>query len=246
MHAILSFYPAILLYGLVALLKLAGTDWGTDLPGMHAGIGAIFLLFGASVCHLVFVCQLGKRQQGYRLPQSFWVVATIAFVLMFLDSSFGVHERYALALGVPEVVFLLTYGIMFNAVALMNIRKVGIAFLLFFGAFGLCAVGAIAGDMSAAHEGMFTFNGKQYSFEQTLETLGCLMLACAFAVPAVRTLTLPLAIADTPSQRPAASMQAVRNADVQRQPDNAGAAPLPANPPAIQPGILGPGAANPV
>jgi len=193
MRAILIFYPAIALYGLVALLKLAGTDWGTDLPGMHAGIGAMFLMFGASLCHLVFVLQLGHRQQSYRLPQSFWVIATIAFVLMFLDSSFGVHERYASKLGVPEVAFLLTYGLMFNIVALLNIRKVGLAFLLFFGAFGLASVGAILGDMSAAHEGMFTFNGKQYSFEQTLETLGCLLLASAFAAPAIRTLGLPAA-----------------------------------------------------
>lgn len=193
MRALFIFYPAIALYGLVALLKLAGTDWGTDLPGMHAGIGAMFLMFGASICHLVFVLQLGKRQQGYRLPQSFWVIGTIAFVLMFLDSSFGVHERYASKLGVPEVAFLLAYGLMFNVAALLNIRKVGLAFLLFFGAFGLASVGAILGDMSAAHEGLFTFNGKQYSFEQTLETLGCLLLASAFAAPAIRTLGLQAA-----------------------------------------------------
>lgn len=212
MRALFIFYPAIALYGLVALLKLAGTDWGTDLPGMHAGIGAMFLMFGASICHLVFVLQLGKRQQGYRLPQSFWAIATIAFVLMFLDSSFGVHERYASTLGVPEVAFLLAYGLMFNLVALLNIRKVGLAFLLFFGAFGLVSVGAILGDMSAAHEGMFTFNGKQYSFEQTLETLGCLLLASAFAAPAIRTLGLqaaPLPASETPQVPVAATAAAV-------------------------------------
>lgn len=206
MRAIFAFYPAIALYGLVALLKLGGTDWGTDLPGMHAGIGAMFLMFGASICHLVFVLQLGKRQPGYRLPQSFWVVGTIAFVLMFLDTSFGVHERYASVLGVPEVAFLLAYGLMFNAVALLNIRKVGLTFLLFFGAFGLCSVAAILGDMSAAHEGLFSFNGKQYSFEQTLETLGCLLLASAFAAPAIRTLALqgaPVTASET--QRSAAA-----------------------------------------
>lgn len=212
MRALFIFYPAIALYGLVALLKLAGTDWGTDLPGMHAGIGAMFLMFGASICHLVFVLQLGKRQQGYRLPQSFWAIATIAFVLMFLDSSFGVHERYASTLGVPEVAFLLAYGLMFNLVALLNIRKVGLAFLLFFGAFGLVSVGAILGDMSAAHEGMFTFNGKQHSFEQTLETLGCLLLASAFAAPAIRTLGLqaaPLPASETPQVPVAATAAAV-------------------------------------
>ncbi len=188
MRPLLSFYPAVLLYGLFVVLKLAGTDWATDLPGIHAGIGAVFLVFGASVCHLVFVCQLKGGVQSFRLPQSFWVVATLAFLMMFFDSSFGVHERYAPVLGVSESAFLLVYGLMFISIVLLNIKRVGLTFLMFFGAFGLASVGAMAGDMSAAHEGLFTFNGTAYSFEQALETLGCLMLACAFAAAAVRTL----------------------------------------------------------
>lgn len=205
MRVLLRFYPAILLYALVALLKIGGTDWGTDLPGMHAGIGAMFLLFGASVSHLVFVCQLGLRQSARRLPQSFWVVATIAFVLMFLDATFGVHERYAPVLRVPEVLFLLTYGLMFVTIALLNIKKVGLPFLMFFGAFGLASVGAILGDMSSAHEGLITFNNTSYSFEQALETLGCLLLACAFAAPAVRTMELQPDVAPAEPVRGAAS-----------------------------------------
>lgn len=188
MRTLLSCYPVVLLYGLVVTLKLAGTDWGTDLPGMHAGIGAVFLLFGASICHLVFVCQLKTGQQSYRLPQSFWIVGTLAFLMMFFDSSFGVHERYAPILGVPESSFLLVYALMLNWIVLINIKKVGVPFLLFFGAFGLASVGALAGDMSAAHEGLFMWNGIAYSFEQALETLGCLLLACAFGNAAMRSL----------------------------------------------------------
>jgi hypothetical protein len=88
----------VLLYGLVAVLKLAGADWTIDLPGLHA----------------------------------FWVVRTFAFILMFLDSSFGVHERYTPVLGVNEVVFLLVHGMLFGLSVLANIRKVGTTFLGFF------------------------------------------------------------------------------------------------------------------
>jgi hypothetical protein len=189
MRSLISFYPAALLYATYAILKLNGQDWGTDLPGLHAGIGAIFLLFGASVCHLVFVCrQRGMARGPDSLGQVFWVVGTIAFLLMFLDSTFGLHERYSGPLGVPEVTFFLIYGLMFVTLAASNLKKVGWPFILFFGAFGLASVGAIAGDMSAAHEGLFHINGVAYSFEQTLETLGCLLLACAFGSSAVRTL----------------------------------------------------------
>lgn len=186
-NTLLGFYPAFALYGLVAVLKLGGTDWATDLPGMHAGIGAMFLMFGASVCHMVFVYQLHVRQ-SYRLPQAFWVAGTFAFLFMFLDSSFGLHERYAPMLGVPEVVFLLTYGLMFGLSVLFNIRKVGLRFLSFFIAFGVVSLIAIAGDLSAAHEGLFTVNGTAYSYEQTMETLGCLLLACAYGIAALRSI----------------------------------------------------------
>jgi hypothetical protein len=196
MNTLLSLYPVVLLYGLVAVLKLAGTDWGTDLPGMHAGIGAMFLMFGASACHLVFVYQLRKPQQSYRLPQAFWVVGTIAFLLMFLDSTFGVHERYAPLLGVKEVFFLLSYGLMFGLSVLVNIRKVGPRFLSLFVAFGIVSLIAVAGDMSAAHEGLFTMNGRAYSYEQTMETLGCLLLACAYGSSALRSI-LPAQAATT-------------------------------------------------
>lgn len=180
MKSFLVFYPAVLLYGLVAVLKIMGTDWGTDLPGMHAGIGAMFLMFGASACHVVFIFQLYRSQQTYRLPQAFWVVGTLAFICMFLDSSFGVHERYAPALGVPEVTFMLVWGLMFGLSVLANIRKIGLQFLAFFIAFGIVSLIAIIGDMGPAHEGLFTFNGNAYSYEQTMETLGCLLLACAY------------------------------------------------------------------
>lgn len=187
MKILLAFYPAVLLYGLVAVLKLMGTDWGTDLPGMHAGIGAMFLLFGASACHMAFIYQLYRSQQTYRLPQAFWVVGTIAFICMFLDSSFGVHERYAPVLGLPEVTFLLAWGLMFGLSVLLNIRRIGLPFLGFFAAFGVVSLIAIIGDMSAAHEGLFTFNGNTYSYEQTMETLGCLLLACAYGWSMLRT-----------------------------------------------------------
>ncbi|MGI4718759.1 MAG: hypothetical protein ACRYGO_17610 [Janthinobacterium lividum] len=207
MNTLLSFYPAVLLYGLVAVLKLAGTDWGTDLPGMHAGIGAMFLMFGASACHLVFVYQLRKPQQTYRLHQAFWVVGTIAFICMFLDSSFGVHERYAPMLGVPEVTFLLAWGLMFGLSVLVNIRRIGLQFLAFFVAFGIVSLIAVAGDMSAAHEGLFTFNGRTYSYEQTMETLGCLFLACAYGCAALRSiLPAPVAAAVPASSTTAAGL----------------------------------------
>ncbi len=201
MNALLSIYPVFLLYGLVAVLKLAGTDWATDLPGMHAGIGAMFLMFGASVCHLVFVHQLRTPKQSHQLHQLFWVVGTIAFMFMFLDSSFGVHERYAPVLGVNEAVFLLTYGLMFGLSVLVNIRKVGLHFLSLFVGFGIVSLIAVAGDMSAAHEGLFTINGRAYSYEQTMETLGCLLLAWAYACGALRAIQ-PVA---APVQAPVAA-----------------------------------------
>lgn len=194
MNALLSFYPAVLLYGLVAALKLAGTDWGTDLPGMHAGIGAMFLLFGASACHVAFMYQLRKVPQGFRLHQSFWVIGTLAFALMFLDSSFGIHERYAPKLGVPEVAFFLVWGLMFGLSVLVNIRKLGKTFMAFFVAFGIVSLIAIFGDMGSAHEGLFYYNGRAYSYEQAMETLGCLLLACAYGSAALRTILPPVPV----------------------------------------------------
>lgn len=188
MHALLKFYPAALLYALFVALKLAGTDWGTDLPGMHAGIGAIFLTFGASACHMAFATRIGEPRRAGEVSLTFWVVATLAFLMMFLDSAFGVHERYAGPLGVPEQAFLLSYGVTFLALAGLNLKKVGLPFILFFGGFGLASVGAILGDMSSMHEGLIEYGGKAYSFEQALETLGCLLLACAFASTALRTI----------------------------------------------------------
>jgi hypothetical protein len=188
MRSLLKFYPAALLYALVAVLKLAGTDWGTDLPGMHAGIGAVFLLFGASACHMAFCVRLGKPRAPQELHRAFWVVGTIAFLAMFFDAAFGVHERYAGPLGVPEVSFFLAYGLTFVALAGLNLRKVGLPFILLFGAFGLASVAAVIGDMGAQHEGLMVIGGTAYSFEQALETLGCLLLAAAFASTALRTI----------------------------------------------------------
>jgi hypothetical protein len=188
MLALLKFYPAFLLYGLFVALKLAGTDWGTDLPGMHAGIGAMFLMFGAGACHMAFACRLGQPRRADEVSLTFWVVATLAFLLMFLDSAFGVHERYSGPLGVPEVTFLLVYGLAFIALAVLNLKKVGWPFIIFFGGFGLASVGAVLGDLSAAHEGLLNIGGKDYSFEQALETFGCLLLASAFGSTAMRTL----------------------------------------------------------
>jgi hypothetical protein len=214
MKTLLSFYPVVLLYGLVAVLKLAGADWATDLPGLHAGIGAMFLMFGASLCHLVFVYQLHKPQQSYHLHQSFWVVGTFAFILMFLDSSFGVHERYAPALGVDEVVFLLVYGMLFGLSVLANIRKVGTTFLGFFVGFGVVSLIAVAGDMSAVHEGMFMVNGSSYSYEQAMETLGCLLLACGYGSSALRSILPVPASAAVPAATPDAAAAEVTDADL--------------------------------
>ena len=191
MRTIINLYPAIFLYMLFFILKINGQDWATDLPGLHAGIGAMFLLFGASVCHLTFIIQnQSKIKAEGDLPKSFWVAATFGFLLMFMDSTFGIHERYSAKMGIPEQTFLLFYGSIFLIAVTVNLRKLSVSFIALFVSFGLVSVAAIFGDMSANHEGLVYIAGTAYSFEQFLETLGCLLVACAFATAAIRTLAL--------------------------------------------------------
>lgn len=191
MKTIVNLYPAIFLYMLFFILKLNGQDWPTDLPGLHAGIGAMFLLFGASICHLTFIIQnQSETKIQDSLPKSFWVAATSGFLLMFMDSTFGIHERYSEKLGIPEQTFLLFYGSIFLVAVAVNLRKLSISFIALFSAFGVVSVAAILGDMSADHEGLVYIAGTAYSFEQFLETLGCLLVACAFATPSISTLAL--------------------------------------------------------
>lgn len=177
--------PAII-YLSFAFMKVTGLEPDLDLGGVHALMGAAFLSFGFSVAYLMTILRTYPRYLSHqRIQSQFWRVTSLLFFLVFCDATLGLHEAFGYYLGVRDSVFFLIEGALLVLIILYYRNSFKKIFFVFIGLFILFSGLAVIGDSSAAHEGIFTFAGVQYSYEQAFESFSVLLLAAAFTSEAL-------------------------------------------------------------
>jgi hypothetical protein len=178
-----ALYPVVIFYAIFALGKARGSDVPTDLPKLHALMGAAFLLFGASVSHCMTLLHTLRADIDWRGPSvRFWLASTIGFLGLFIDASLGFHE--AVSGYIPEALVFVTFGLFFAVILFSNWRLLSRTFWTHMLLFVTLSVTAVFGDMSADGEGVIVLFGETRSYEQACETFACLVLASAFTVEA--------------------------------------------------------------
>lgn len=190
-YARFLYFPA-LIYLLAIMVKITvGTATGdlrVDLGGVHAVMGAVFLIFGASICYFMnMISLINTNYSKLDLTPSFWISSSLLFFLVFCDATFGIHEKMYLV-GLPEVVFFLLEGAILVVIIYSKMRFLHKNFYYMFVLFILFSGIAVLGDMSAEGEGVVTILGYKMSYEQTLETLSVLLLASAFTYQTLHSL----------------------------------------------------------
>ena len=189
------FYFPVLIYLLAILVKIifgtATGDLRVDLGGVHAVMGAVFLIFGASICYFMnMISLINTNYSNLDLTPSFWISSSLVFFLVFCDATFGIHENMG-RLGLPEVVFFLLEGAILVVAIYSKMRFLHKNFYYMFVLFVLFSGISIFGDASAEGEGVVTILQHKISYEQTLETLSVLLLASAFTYQALHSLKKP-------------------------------------------------------
>jgi len=181
--------PAII-YISFAFMKVTGLEPDLDLAGVHALMGAVFLWFGFSVAYLMTILRTYPRFLSHqRIQSQFWRFASLLFFLVFCDATLGLHEAFGYYLGVRDALFFLIEGALLVMIIIFYRNSFNKIFFLLIGLFVLFSGLAVIGDSSAAREGIFTFRGVEYSYEQAFESFSVLLLAAAFTNEALVDLT---------------------------------------------------------
>jgi hypothetical protein len=168
---------------------LSGINPGSDLNGLHAVLGAVFLASGCTVCYLMSI--LPAWEEFHRVPRLrswFWFLSALLFYLLLADAALRVHELMRETFGIPEVFVFGVYGILLLGIVGMYRNTLHLAFWAFLAGFILLSGAAVLGDASAAHEGVLTIGGREISYEQAFETGSVLLLAAAFITEAIKDL----------------------------------------------------------
>lgn len=184
------FYLPLLTYAIFFAFRLFGTPPRNDLGGMHAFMGAVFIMFGCSICYLMTIlpcCDFYKTVP--RLKSRFWILSTMFFYLLLGDAAFRIHENLGPYLGRETYVFAI-YGILLLIIVVFYWKSFQRPFWYFFICFVVFSGIAVIGDSSARHEGIIVIASQEISYEQFCETFSMLLLASGFASEAIHDLTV--------------------------------------------------------
>lgn len=172
--------PAII-YISFAFMKVTGLEPDLDLAGVHALMGAAFLLFGFSIAYLMTILRTFPGYSSHqRIQSQFWRATSLLFFLVFCDATLGLHEAFGYYLGVREAIFFLFEGALLVLIIIYYRTSFNKIFFFFIGLFILFSGLAVLGDSSAAREGIISIGGVKYSYEQAFESFSVLLLAAAF------------------------------------------------------------------
>lgn len=195
------FYLPILTYALFVGLRLFGVEPKSDLTGMHAVMGAVFLATGCTVCYLMSILPAWMEFRHVpRLRSRFWFLSALLFYLLLADAAFRIHEQMWETFKIPEILVFGTYGILLLGIVAVYRKTLHRAFWGFFAGFVLLSGTAVLGDATSAHEGTLTVGGRVVSYEQACETASVLLLAVAFTTEAIKDLVASVRMAGVPAR----------------------------------------------
>lgn len=168
-----------------------GKPPSSDLTGMHAVMGAVFLAFGCSICYFMSILpNWAPFDSPPRLMSRFWPFSTVLFYLLLADASLRIHENLGPYLGGESFVFIIYGGALLILVGVYR-ESFGRPFWLFLLGFIVVSGIAVVGDSLGGHEGLIMVGGKLLSYEQFCETFSVFLLSSGFASEAIQDLIVP-------------------------------------------------------
>lgn len=182
-NVIVLLAPAVI-YIIFFVIRILGMQPATD-AGMGDFITIVYFIFGSSMAYIMFVLRFLKMLPSNGSEEKWWWLLVSLFLLyLSYDEIFMIHENIAEKFQIWDVFIFLTYAVILLALVFVHRHKMTPPFKIFLGGFILLAGTSVFTD-TVFGEGFIYIFGREIDIEQISESLGALLLACAFTSSAV-------------------------------------------------------------